>query len=145
MEQLERLQPLLRRRLEGGDIQGSLLGAFGAVTMHQLQVLRVLVEEGPLTMKDLASRIGIGPSSVTQLVDRLTQHGLVERASDPKDRRIQRIVVTQKATEAVTNFKASKRRQMRVLLDPLTDEELETFVSLAERMLSPLCKTKVTT
>jgi len=135
MGRLERLQPLLRSRLSDDHLRSEALAAFGSVTVHQMGVLRILVEEGPLTMNQLAERTGTGPSAITQLVDRLTQHDLVERTSDPSDRRVQRIVITTLAADTVKRFKTARRDSFTNLLVPLSDAELQTFVELLEKML----------
>ena len=134
---LERLQPLVRARLEDLKLQSEFMGTFGGVTVHQLSALRILVESGSVTMNELATQMGIGASAVTQLVDRLAQHGLVERSHDASDRRVQRLVVTATASEAVQRFKAARKDRLITLLRPLTDDELCTLVGLIERMLSP--------
>jgi DNA-binding MarR family transcriptional regulator len=142
LERLEHLQPLLRTRLEDHELQSEFVSAFGGITVHQLSVLCVLVEAGPLTMNQLAARMDIVPSAVTQLVDRLAQHGLVERSHDAADRRVQRVVVTVSASEAVKRFKTARKDRLTALLGPLTDDELRIFVGLIERMLSdgaPAC------
>lgn len=48
----------------------------------------------PLTAGALADRVGLTTGSITALVDRLVAHGLVDRMSDPADRRVVRIEMT---------------------------------------------------
>lgn len=56
------------------------------VTLTQLMVLRRL-REGPHSAGMLGQALGLSPTSVTRLVDRLAQRGLVERRRDVDDRR----------------------------------------------------------
>jgi len=58
------------------------------LTMAQLKALIAITGTGGLTGRDLAERLGIGPSAVTPLVDRLVAHGYVRREEDATDRRI---------------------------------------------------------
>ena len=132
LARLERLQPLLARRFAGGDHPQP--PGFEGVTLHQLMALRHIVDEGPLTMNELATRLGSGPSSATQLADRLVAHGLVERIPDPRDRRVQRLRVTEAASKTVAQFKRRRAAVMAEMIRPLTDTELETFVRIAEKM-----------
>lgn len=131
---LERLGPGLRRCL-GGAERADLLDRFGGVTLHQLGALRHLVKYGPLTMNEIAVRMEISPSAATQLVDRLVQHGLVERAPDPDDRRALRVAVSAAALDAVGEFEKERRRRFAALLAPLTEDELEVIATLAERIV----------
>src|SRR4051812_14214933 len=60
------------------------------LTMAQLKALVSIAASGGLAGRELAERLGIGPSAVTPLVDRLVAHGYVRREEDPADRRISR-------------------------------------------------------
>jgi DNA-binding MarR family transcriptional regulator len=135
LARLERLGPGLRRHLGESDRRADFLTSFGGVTLHQVGALRHLVEHGPLTMNELAARMEISPSSVTQLVDRLVHHGLVERTADPKDRRILRVAVSGSASDAVRDCDKERRQRLAALLAPLSDDELELLASLAERIV----------
>jgi DNA-binding MarR family transcriptional regulator len=134
-QRLERLGPALRRALEGSGRDSDFLRRFGGVTLHQAGALSHL-RHGPLTMNELAARMEISPSSATQLVDRLVQHGLVERTADPADRRALRISVSETAAQAVREFERERTRRLAALLAPLSDEELELLASLAERIVA---------
>lgn len=47
-----------------------------------------------MTMRELAETIGLEPSNLTGIVDRLEARGLVERQSSPDDRRIKKVSLT---------------------------------------------------
>ena len=57
------------------------------LTMQQLKVLVLLHVDGALMSHELADALKISPTSVTGLVDRLADRGLVERVADTNDRR----------------------------------------------------------
>jgi DNA-binding MarR family transcriptional regulator len=58
------------------------------LSLSKLGVLTQLVDAGQaLALSELASRLSCVRSNMTQLVDRLEDEGLVERVSDPADRR----------------------------------------------------------
>jgi DNA-binding MarR family transcriptional regulator len=132
---LERLGPGLRRCLGDSERRADLVDRFGGVTLHQLGALRHLVKHGPLTMNDLAARMEISPSAATQLVDRLVQHGLAERAPDPDDRRALRVAASGSALAAVRAFEKERSEGLAALLAPLSDDELEVIAGLAERIV----------
>jgi DNA-binding MarR family transcriptional regulator len=135
LERLERLGPDLRRCLGDGELRAKLLDRFGGVTLHQLGALRHLVKHGPLTMNDIATRMEISPSAATQLVDRLVQHGLAERAPDPDDRRALRVAASGSALAAVRAFEKERSKQLAALLASLSEDELDVIASLAERIV----------
>ena len=135
LARLERLGPGLRRCLVDSERRADLLDRFGGVTLHQLGALRHLVKHGPLTMNDLAARMDISPSAATQLVDRLVQHGLAERAPDPDDRRALRVAASGSALAAVRAFEKERSMRVAALLAPLSEDELEVIAGLAERIV----------
>jgi DNA-binding MarR family transcriptional regulator len=57
--------------------------------------LRALYQADGLSASELAERVCRHPSSLTSLLDRLEQKGLVRRAADPADRRSVRVFLTE--------------------------------------------------
>ncbi len=62
------------------------------LTGPQATALREL--DGPMTMKQLAARMGCEPSNATFVVDRLERRGLIERRPHPTDRRARELHLT---------------------------------------------------
>jgi DNA-binding MarR family transcriptional regulator len=54
---------------------------------HQARALRVVGERDGVRLTDLAEALHIAPRSATEVADGLQERGLVERTSDPGDRR----------------------------------------------------------
>lgn len=67
------------------------------VTSAQWRALAWLSHEPRLKQVELAERLDVEPITAGRIVDRLEEAGLVERLSDPVDRRAWRLVVTDKA------------------------------------------------
>ena len=63
-------------------------------TRAQWVVLFRLREQEGLSQVDLADILELQPISLVRLLDRLVEHGLVERRSDPRDRRANRLFLT---------------------------------------------------
>jgi DNA-binding MarR family transcriptional regulator len=62
------------------------------LTGPQAVALRELT--GPMTMRELALRMGCEPSNVTYVADRLEEQGVIERQAHPHDRRAKRLALT---------------------------------------------------
>jgi DNA-binding MarR family transcriptional regulator len=67
------------------EIQSRLWKA-SQLTLGQVRALRRLAD-GPKALGELASELSLSPTSVTRLVDRLEERGLVERRRDESNRR----------------------------------------------------------
>jgi DNA-binding MarR family transcriptional regulator len=65
----------------------------GTTRAQWIVLFRLRDQEG-LSQVDLADVLELQPLSLVRLLDRLVEHGLVERRSDPKDRRANRLFVT---------------------------------------------------
>ena len=136
INRLAGVQSSLRRRLIEAmepDLNG--VGAeFGGITVHQLEVLRRLLESGEMTMREVAGVFGVGPSGATQLIDRLEHRGLVTRERDGTDRRVQRVLPTERARGACSEFVVRLRGALDDVVSVLDDDELRTYVDLSERI-----------
>jgi len=90
--------------------------------------------EGPLSLSGLAEAIGVDAPYATLIVDSLEQRGMVERHSDPGDRRRKLVSLTPAGKEAVA-------RVIRIQRDPppgfgnLSAAELDTLEDLLRRLL----------
>ena len=67
------------------------------MTRAQWVVLSWLEIKPGITQVELADLVEVEPITVARLIDRLEGCGLVERRADPKDRRVRRLVLTEKA------------------------------------------------
>jgi len=73
-------------------------------TRAQWIVLFRLREQEGLSQVDLAEVLELQPISLVRLLDRLVQHGLLERRHDPKDRRANRLFLTVKGRQLVDDL-----------------------------------------
>jgi MarR family transcriptional regulator for hemolysin len=67
------------------------------MTLSQWRVINVLVSFNGITQKEIADKLELEAPSLIPMIDKLQSLKLVERRSDPKDRRINRIYLTKKA------------------------------------------------
>src|ERR1700751_5804199 len=65
----------------------------GTTRAQWIVLFRVREHEG-LSQVDLADVLELQPISLVRLLDRLVEHGLLERRHDPKDRRANRLFLT---------------------------------------------------
>ena len=76
------------------------------VTRAQWKVLFKLTRTPELRQIELADMLEIEPITLTRIIDRLEEAGLVERARDPDDRRAWRLHVTAKAQPLIAKRQA---------------------------------------
>ncbi len=76
------------------------------VTRAQWKVLFRLTRQPGMRQIELADMLDIEPITLSRIVDRLEEAGLVERVADPADRRAWRLHVTVKAQPLVEKLRA---------------------------------------
>jgi DNA-binding MarR family transcriptional regulator len=104
----------------------------------QTAALAVIEREGPLTPSEIAARERIQRPSVTRLLARLAESGLVERTSDPADRRSSLVTITPLGSALLAAARIRKDEFLSVRLDALGADDratLERAAALLERML----------
>lgn len=104
-------------------------GKAGALSAAQIFVLHVLKDQGPLSIGALASATATDPSSVSVVVRKLHQKGLVGKTASPEDRR--RLVVALTAAGARC-AQASPSPVQQVLLERMGRLEAGDLRTLAE-------------
>src|SRR4051794_26277518 len=100
--------------------------------------LATLERHGPLTPSRLAEIERIQRPTVTRLLARLEEDGLVDRMADPDDRRVSHVAVTKEGRALVKKLRSRKNAYLSKRLRHLEDEELETLeraTAILERIL----------
>ena len=109
-------------------------------TRAQWIVLFRLREQEGLSQVDLADVLELQPISLVRLLDRLVEHGLLERRHDPKDRRANKLFLTKAGRQLVDDLDSLRASIAEdVLQDVPTDRiqtSLETLRDIKERIKS---------
>lgn len=88
-------------------------------------------------MAVLADRLGISPSSLTRLVDRLEERGWVHRESPRENRRTIEVAITADGRRAyVRNNRPFVQAVDELIASRLSDEQMQELIGLLERLRS---------
>ena len=120
----------LLRRLRAED-------AASGVSAPRLSALSVLVFGGAHTMGELAAAEQVRPPTISRLVRELERDGLVERAGDPHDARVQRVRATAAGRALLAAGRARRVERLAASVAELTAEEraaLAAALPLLERL-----------
>jgi DNA-binding MarR family transcriptional regulator len=116
------------RRLRGRDTHKP-----GALSHAQYQVLFEL-RAGELPAGELAAVAEVSPASMTQMLDRLSDAGLVERVRSKVDRRIVVARLSQAGRAACEERRAALAPLWREVLADFTVSELHTAAAVLDRL-----------
>lgn len=95
----------------------------GRVSLTQMHVLWLLQHHGAMPMGRLAELLDVSISNATGLIDRMDEHGLIERVRVPDDRRVVLVKPAAAGLQALSETETSKRERMRSVLGRLPDSE----------------------
>lgn len=119
----------LRLRLRGINLEVS-TGLFG----RELDLLALLTSSGPTSVKSLVADLGLPRSTMTAIVDRLQDRGLVNRHPNLQDRRSVVLEATPAAFEALQRYQAGLLNVVEHTKKALTEEEQAEFTRLLTKM-----------
>lgn len=91
----------------------------------QWAVMARLEHAEGLKQSELAEMLDIQPITLTRLVDRLCENGLIERRADPDDRRAKRLFLTPAAKPVMDRLHAIGEELMGAALAGLSADEIE--------------------
>ncbi len=83
------------------------------MTRAQWHILARVDRQPGLSQRELAAICEVEPITVARLVDRLEEHGLLERRRDPKDRRVWRLHNLPAAREVLVEINAYREEFSR--------------------------------
>jgi len=94
-DHLKKILYLIRRLIHAGELYTKELNRKYQVSVPQLLCLLTLHENGSLPPSKIAKNMMVGSSTVTGIIDRLEQKGLVGRERNSPDRRMITISLTE--------------------------------------------------
>lgn len=92
--------------------------AVAGITPSQLSALATVDRLGPLPLRDLAAVERVGSSTLTKIVAALEEQGLLERVTDPNDRRCSLASVTPAGAGLIGE---ARERGTQLLADRIDD------------------------
>lgn len=105
---------------------------FGMTRAQWAVLLRLERHEG-LKQSDLAEILDIQPITLTRLVDRLCDNGLIERRPDPHDRRAKRLYLTAAARPLLDHIEAQVEELGDTVLAGIDKGSGSTLLAQLER------------
>ena len=88
--------------------------------------------------KDFSKKMGLSPSRVSRVVEKMVQKGFLVRHSDPRDRRKCEIILSEKGGKVKRKIGMMRSRCERNIRKTLTDEEIEYFTLSMKKTIQSL-------
>ena len=104
----------------------------GDLTFSQLSALTSLQLAGALTPRELADMERVQPPTMTKIVGKLEDLGLVARTPHPTDRRQVILAATEQGRAVFAQFEKARNEWLAVQLADLSPADHDTLVRAAE-------------
>jgi MarR family transcriptional regulator, organic hydroperoxide resistance regulator len=110
------------------------------LTPVQMLVIRTLAEESNLSLSELAERIQLGCSTVSGVVKRLVDYGVVDRNRLDEDQRTVAIRLTEKGRQLENRVFGDDSRMSKVLTKLLQfpENDIQTLIRLHRELIRML-------
>ena len=102
--------------------------ADAGITQSQLSALATVERLGPLPLRELAAAERVGASTLTRIVAALEDQGMLQRTTDPTDRRVALVSVTAAGSLVLAEVRT---RGTQLLQDRLATLEGDAAATLA--------------
>lgn len=129
LEAMAHLVDSLRASQTATDILDEAVCDFLGINRTDGRCLDVIDRRGQVTAGELAAEVGLTTGAATAMVDRLEAAQLLQRRSDPRDRRKVLITLTPEAKQLAADIYGELATATAPLLSSLSDRDLLTLIA----------------
>jgi MarR family transcriptional regulator, 2-MHQ and catechol-resistance regulon repressor len=105
-----------------------------SLTISQFGVLEALHHLGPLSQRQLADKILRSSGNLTMVIDNLERDNLVQRARDPKDRRVMTVSLTEAGQALIDLLMPRHVQNVLGVFSALSADELKQLAALSKKL-----------
>ena len=120
------------------DVRSKRMSQTIGVTGPQRLVIRLVGQKPNQTASDIATMLGVHPSTLTGVLARLEQRELIKRTVDAKDRRRARFTLTVEGKRIDKQRTGTVEAATRRALGRVTPEAIETTLDVVAKLVEEL-------
>ena len=109
------------------------MNEWAGLNATDMECLRILFLKSTSSPSELARLTGLTSGAATAMLDRLEKAGLIERSSNPDDRRGTLIVPAKSSAEKAASWFESARKAQDELISSYPENEQEIIADVFER------------
>lgn len=116
------------------DQIGDLIGVNG-IQYHILTVISEKAPVGLVTVGDVAKTLQAGSTHITMEVGKLVKHGLIDKTTNPEDRRSILLSLSKRGLVTLDSVTASRQEINNTIFDGYSREDFKNFQKLISKMV----------
>lgn len=126
----------LRQIIRAIDLQSKNLERKYGLTIPQLVVLREMEKNGELTVGEIARRVSLSQATVTNILDRLENRGLIRRTRSFEDKRRVMVRTTQQGNDILKKTPSVLQEHFLLKFGKLEEWEQTLVLSSLQRIVT---------
>lgn len=134
MDKCQEVLVALRRVIRATDLHSKHLVRTAGLTASQVLILQAIENHQQATPSQLARDISLSQATITSIVDRLEERGLIERERSQQDRRKVYLRLTQKGSEVLEQAPAPLQEHFIHQFGRLESWEQMSIISSLQRV-----------
>jgi DNA-binding MarR family transcriptional regulator len=139
-EDLFSIPPRIGRSIRRKLLRTAPAGLHVGIAPGHVHIMKTLQDEGTLHVTGIGQKLLLPGPQMTHLLDGLVEQGMVERRTDPVDRRSINIILTDKGRDFLEEHDKVIMDGIRTALSSLDAEELEDLSVSLRRLSDTLSK-----
>ena len=112
------------------------------LSMTQIFALDMIRQNPKLSLRELAKKVNLSPSTTSEVVEKMVQAGLVEREQSEKNRRRIELSLSNKGLDTLESTYSDWIDDFSIL-DELGDDKLQIFYETQQEIIDLLKKRRV--
>jgi DNA-binding MarR family transcriptional regulator len=128
---------LLRKHWDESDLRDRAEGLNKFEIFYTVGVIFSRQAE-PITMGELSRTLGVPLSTATRIMDWLVKHDYARRLSDPEDRRVVRVTLTEAGQEMYQGINTCLLERVERLMRPFTTRERRDLTALLVKLVDAM-------
>ncbi|WP_026584751.1 MarR family winged helix-turn-helix transcriptional regulator [Bacillus sp. J33] len=100
----------------------------------EFAVLELLYHRGDQPLQQIGGKILLASGSITYVVDKLEQKGLLKRVACPNDRRVTFAQITDEGKSFIEKIFPGHEQHIHSLMSELSDQEKDTAIELLKKL-----------
>jgi len=96
------------------------------VSRDQMIIMTMLAHRGRMKITDISEHVGLSISTISGLLDRMEEKGIIRRARSEEDRRVVYVTLEDNYYEIVDGMRGEMKKNISKILSRMAEDDIDT-------------------